>query len=123
MSRNEAKRRFTVEGRIPTRGYRSRGRRCGGAGAIQPRTSFPAAGLLTIQRADHVGLQEGPALCLKKLSADLEALQQLPHELTGGDLAVYASAQAAAAERKTRQKRRHTGRPEYCIYPATSGTR
>ena len=33
----------------------------------------------------HVGLQEGPVLCLKKLSADLEPLQQLPHELTGGD--------------------------------------
>ena len=75
-------------------------------------------GLFTKYR---VALQEGPALCLKKLSADLEPLQQLPHELTGGDLAAYASAQAAAAERKTRRKRRHTGRPEYCIYPATSG--
>ena len=31
----------------------------------------------------HVGLQEGPALCLKKLCGDLEALQQLPHELRG----------------------------------------
>jgi hypothetical protein len=55
----------------------------------------------------HVGLQEGPALCLKKLSADLEMLQQLPHELTSGDLAAHVSAQvAAAAERKTRRKRR-----------------
>src|SRR5712692_4203983 len=50
-------------------------------------------------------LQEGPALCLKKLSADLEGLQQLPHELTSGDLAAYVSAQAAAAERKTNRKR------------------
>ena len=49
----------------------------------------------------HVGVQEGPALCLKKLSADLEMLQQLPHELTSGDLADHVSAQAAAAERKT----------------------
>ena len=48
----------------------------------------------------HVALQEGPALCLKKLSADLETLQQVPHELTGGDLAAYVSARAAAAERK-----------------------
>ena len=55
----------------------------------------------------HVGLQEGPALCLKKLSADLEALQQLPHELTGGDLAAHVSAQVAAeAERKASRKRR-----------------
>ena len=52
----------------------------------------------------HVGLQEGPALCLKRLSADLEALQPLPHELTSGDLAAYASSQAAAAERKTHRK-------------------
>jgi len=55
----------------------------------------------------HVGLQEGPVLCLKKLSADLEALQQVPHELTSLDLAAYVSAQAAAeAERKTKRKRR-----------------
>lgn len=53
----------------------------------------------------HVGLQEGPALCLKKLSADLELIQPLPHELTGGDLAAYASARAAAVERKTRSRR------------------
>jgi hypothetical protein len=49
----------------------------------------------------HVGLQEGPALCLKKLSADLEALQSLRHELTSGDLTAYASARSTAAEKKT----------------------
>ena len=55
----------------------------------------------------HVALQERPALCLKRLAADQEVLQQPPHELTGGDLAAYALAQAAAAaERKTCQKRR-----------------
>src|SRR5260370_15169308 len=54
----------------------------------------------------RVGLQEGPALCLKRLSADLEVLRQLPHELTSGDLAAQASAQAAAAERKNKRKRR-----------------
>jgi hypothetical protein len=84
-------------------------------------THFVVSADLALFVRYHVGLQEGPALCLKKLSADLEPLQQLPHELTGGDLAAYASTQAAAAERKTRRKRRHTGRPEYCIYPATSG--
>jgi hypothetical protein len=84
-------------------------------------THFVVSADLALFVRYHVGLQEGPALCLKKLSADLEVLQQLPHELTGGDLAAYASAQAAAAERKTRRKRRHTGRPEYWIYPATPG--
>src|SRR5262245_35011447 len=39
----------------------------------------------------HVGLQEGPALCLKRLSADLETLQQSPHELTSIDLAEGAT--------------------------------
>ena len=52
-----------------------------------------------------VGLQEGPALCLKRLSADLEMLQPLSHELTSGDLAAQASAQAAAAEQKTRSRK------------------
>ena len=53
----------------------------------------------------HVGLQEGPALCFKKLSADLEALQQLPHELTGGDLNAHVLARATAAERKTSSRK------------------
>jgi hypothetical protein len=70
----------------------------------------------------HVGLQEGPALCLKRLAADLEALQQLQHELTSGDLAAHVSAQVAAeAERITKRKRRRTGRDEYRTYPATPG--
>ena len=43
----------------------------------------------------------GRRLCLKKLSANLETLQPLPRELTSGDLAAYASAQAAAKGRKT----------------------
>jgi hypothetical protein len=55
----------------------------------------------------NVGLQEGPALCLKRLSADLETLQQSPHELTSDDLAAHVSAQAAAAERKTGGKWRN----------------
>ncbi len=60
----------------------------------------------------RVGLQEGPALCLKRLSADLETLQQLPHELTGGDLAAYALAQVAATGRKT-SFRKWRNSPEY----------
>jgi hypothetical protein len=49
----------------------------------------------------HVGLQEGPSLCLKRLSTNLETLQPVPHELTSSDVADYVSAQAAVAERKT----------------------
>lgn len=53
----------------------------------------------------HVGLQEGPALCLKKLSADLETVQQLLHELTSGDLNAHVLARAEAAERKTSSRK------------------
>ena len=60
---------------------------------------------LTLFVRYHVGLQEGPALCLKKLSADLEGLQQLPHELTSGDLNAHVLARAAAAERKTSSRK------------------
>ena len=70
-------------------------------------THFVVSADLALFFRYHVGLQEGPVLCLKKLSADLEALQQVPHELTSLDLAAYVSAQAAAeAERKTKRKRR-----------------
>ena len=87
-------------------------------------THFVVSADLALFVRYHVGLQEGPALCLKKLSADLKALQELPHELTGGDLAAYLSAQAAAeAERTVTRKRRHNRRPEYYTYPATSGGR
>jgi hypothetical protein len=59
---------------------------------------------MTLFETYHVGLQEGPVLCLKRLAADLEALQPLAHELTSGDLAAHVSTQAAAAERKTSWK-------------------
>ena len=69
-------------------------------------THFVVNADLALFMKHRVGLQEGPALCLKKLSADLEALQPFPHELTSRDLAAQASAQAAAAERKNKRKRR-----------------
>jgi hypothetical protein len=53
----------------------------------------------------RVALQEGPALCLKKLTADLETVQQLPHELTSGDLSAHIADRAAAAERKTSSRK------------------
>lgn len=59
-----------------------------------------------------IGVQEGPALCLQKLGADLETSQQLPHQLTDGDLLAHVLAQAAAAERKT-SSRKSRNSPEY----------
>jgi hypothetical protein len=92
-----------------------------GVAKDDPTTHFVVSADLALFIRHHVALQDGPALCLKKLTADVEALQQPPHELKSRDLAAYVSAQAAAAERKTRRKRRYTGRPEYWTFPATSG--
>jgi hypothetical protein len=78
-----------------------------GVAKDEPTTHFVVSADLALFAMYHVALQEGPALCLKKLSADLEMLQQPPHELTSRDLAAHVSAQAAAeAERRTKRKRR-----------------
>jgi len=76
-----------------------------GVGAGEAAKHFVVSADLALFATHNVGLQEGPALCLKRLSADLETLQQLPHELTGGDLAAHVSAQAAAAERKNSSRK------------------
>jgi len=53
----------------------------------------------------HVGIQEGPALCAQKITADLRADHQGDHELTNEDLLAYATDRAIAAERKAEARR------------------
>ncbi len=53
----------------------------------------------------HVGIQEGPALCAQKITADLEADRQGDHELTNDDILAYATDRAVAAERKAEARR------------------
>lgn len=48
----------------------------------------------------HVGIQEGPSLCARKLAADLEVSTDGVHELTDEDLRAHAREQAAAEERR-----------------------
>ena len=49
----------------------------------------------------HIGVQEAPALCLRKLAADLKIIPDAgQHELGEDDLRAYASSRAAAVERK-----------------------
>ena len=58
----------------------------------------------------HIGIQEVPALCLRKLAADLKAPQDAgSHQLDDDDLFAYASSLAAAGERK-RAKHSFRGR-------------
>lgn len=60
----------------------------------------------------RVGIQEGPSLCARKLTTDLEATSQSEHVLTNEDLLAYVAARADADARKAAARRpgirRHT---------------
>lgn len=55
---------------------------------------------LTLFLKHRVGIQEGPALCARKLTADLEGLMQCEHRLTNDDFLAYVSARSDAEARK-----------------------
>lgn len=66
-----------------------------------PAQHFVVAVDLALMLKHHIGVQEGPALCLRKLATDLKTLPDAGrHELVDEDLRAYASARAAAAEKK-----------------------
>src|ERR1700680_3558294 len=48
----------------------------------------------------RIGIQEGPTLCARKLTSDLEAPEQCEHILTNDDLLAYVSARTDADARK-----------------------
>jgi len=59
----------------------------------------------------HVGIQEGPALCARKLNAGLElADASIDRELTSEDLQAYTGERAAAEARKAESRRPFTNR-------------
>ena len=57
----------------------------------------------------HVGIQEGPALCARKLNADFETVQEgeqgLMHELTNDDLLAYVAVRTAAELRRAEARK------------------
>jgi hypothetical protein len=53
----------------------------------------------------RVNMQEGPSLCARKLSADLEANVEGIHELTDQDLLTYAAGRAAKEAQKAEMRR------------------
>jgi hypothetical protein len=73
------------------------------AKGVAPR-QFVVTADLSLFRAYHVGIQEGPSLCAQKLSADLEKSAEGIHELTLEDLRAYADARAAAETRKAESR-------------------
>jgi hypothetical protein len=66
---------------------------------------------LGLFRVHHVGIQEGPNLCARKLAADLEGCSEGTHatapfhELTNEDLRACASARDAEEARKVRSRK------------------
>jgi hypothetical protein len=67
----------------------------------RPVQQFAVTVDLALMLKHHVAVQEAPALCLRKLAADLKACPDSGrHELADVDLLAYASSRAAALERK-----------------------
>ena len=54
----------------------------------------------------HVNIQEGPALCARKLTADLAVLGQHDHQLTDEDFLAFATARADEEARRAELRRK-----------------
>lgn len=73
---------------------------------------FVVAVDLALMLKHHIGVQEAPTLCLRKLAADLKTLPDAgQHELGDEDLCAYASARAAAAEMSKHHFAKRRGSP------------
>jgi hypothetical protein len=80
---------------------------------VRDKGGIPRQMVVTVDMAlfktHRVAFQEGPGLCARKLTADLETCIEGDHSLTTDDLRQYAEACATAAAKKleTRQNSRH----------------
>src|ERR1039457_6264951 len=77
-----------------------------------PTVRYTVTADLALFLKHHIGIQEGPALCARKLTSDLEGLAQVEHILTNDDLLAYVTARADAAARKPGVPRRAPVRNE-----------
>jgi hypothetical protein len=66
---------------------------------------------LSLFRTHHVGIQEGPALCASKLTADLERDFDGVHELTDDDLRSHADARSRAEAERAEMRNAGRHRP------------
>jgi len=73
-----------------------------------PAVRYIVAVDLTLFLKHHVGIQEGPSLCARKLASDLESVEQREHTLTSEDLLAYVTARSEAEARKAAPE---AGRP------------
>jgi hypothetical protein len=84
---------------------------CTGAG--KSTTRFVVSVDMVLFLKHHVGIQEGPALCARKLNAGFDAEQgvdpllpqELTHELTNDDLLAYVAIRTAAEVRRAEARR------------------
>ena len=74
-----------------------------------PAVRYIVAVDLTLFLKHHVGIQEGPSLCARKLASDLETVQQREHTLTSEDLLAYVTARLRSGSAQGRCQK--TGRP------------
>jgi len=65
-----------------------------------PTVRYIVSADLTLFLKHRVGIQEGPALCARKLTADLAGLTQCEHRLTNDDFLAYVTARADVEARK-----------------------
>jgi hypothetical protein len=70
-----------------------------------PTVRYKVTADLALFLKHHIGIQEGPALCARKLTSDLESPQPCEHILTNDDLLAYVTARTAADERKAAARR------------------
>ena len=78
--------------------------------AGKPATRYAVSVEMALFLKHHIGIQEGPALCARKLTAG--GVEEIPsdHELTNDDLLAYADERAATEARKAAARRTFTNR-------------
>jgi hypothetical protein len=67
---------------------------------------------LVLFRTHHVSIQDGPNLCAKKLTADLEGASDGEHQLTADDLRAFAEARDAEEARRVEARKNGVRRPK-----------
>jgi hypothetical protein len=77
----------------------------------QPVRHFVVTADLALFLQHHVGIQEGPALCALKLTANLELCPDGAHQLTSDDLRSHAAARSAAEAHRAETRRSGRRRP------------
>jgi hypothetical protein len=61
--------------------------------------------------AHHIGIQEGPSLCARKLATDLAESPEGTHELTDSDLRTHAAELASEVTRRAEARKAAPRRP------------